>query len=150
MAVAVLEAERDTARAMSQENVEGFERGVDAYNRQDIEAFVAGAHPEVEWHSGILSGLGAEAAVYRGHEGIRQGLRDLFEALEETHLEYPEIRDLGDRVIGIGHMRTRSRESGAETEAPHATVVDVKDGKAIRISAYFDVKEALEAAGLSE
>jgi ketosteroid isomerase-like protein len=93
--------------------------------------------------------VGGEAAVYRGHEGIRQGLRDLFEVLRETHLEYPEIRDLGDRVIGIGHMRTRARESGAETEAPHATVVDVKDGKAIRIRAYFDVKEALEAAGLS-
>ena len=56
---------------MSKENVEAFKRGLDAYNRQDVEAFVEGTDPDVEWHSGILSGLTGEATVYRGHEGIR-------------------------------------------------------------------------------
>ena len=52
--------------------------------------------------------------------------------------------------VAIGHIRTRGRESGAETGSPHASVVDLKDGKAVRIRAYLDPKEALEAAGLSE
>jgi ketosteroid isomerase-like protein len=133
---------------MSQENVETFKRGIDAYNRQDVEAFLAAVDPEVEWRPGILTGLGGEAAVYRGYEGMREGLRDVYEALGETHLEYPEIRDLGDRVLGIGRFRTRGRKSGAETESPHATLVDFKDGKGIRIRAYLDPAEALEAAGL--
>jgi ketosteroid isomerase-like protein len=130
--------------------VETFKRGIDAYNRQDVEAMLEESDPEIEWHSAILAGLGGEATVYRGHEGIREGFRDLYEALGETHLEYPEVRDLGDRIVAIGHIRTRGRESGAETESPHATVVDLKDGKTTRIHSYLDPKEALEAAGLSE
>ena len=135
---------------MSQENVEALKRALDAYNRRDIEALVEGADPEIEWHSAILAGLGGEATVYRGHEGIRKVLRDLFEALGETHIEYTEIRDLGDRVVGIGSTRNRGRGSGAETESPHASVVDFKNGKATRVRSYLDPGEALEAAGFSE
>ncbi len=135
---------------MSQENVETFKRGVDAYNRQDVEAMVEVADPEIEWQPGTLTGLGGEAAVYRGHEGIREGFRDLYEAMGESRLEYPEIRDLGDRIVGIGRVCARGRESGAETESPHASVVEYKNGRAIRVRSYFDPKAALEAVGLSE
>ncbi len=135
---------------MSQENVETFKRGLDAYNRQDVEAMLEVADPEIEWQPGTLTGLGGEAAVYRGHEGIREGFRDLYDAMGESRLEYPEIRDLGDRIVGIGRVCARGRESGAETESPHASVVDYKNGRAIRVRSYFDPKAALEAAGLSE
>ena len=36
---------------MSQENVEAFKRGLDAYNRQDVEAFVESTDADVEWRS---------------------------------------------------------------------------------------------------
>ena len=135
---------------MSEENVELVRRFVDAYNRRDLEAMLNDLDPEIEWHSGILTGLEGEAAVYRGHEGYREGLRDLYDALGETHIEYSEIRDLGERTVAIGRFRARGRESGAETESPHASVADFKDGKAISIHTYFDHAEALEAAGLWE
>ncbi len=135
---------------MSHENVEAFKRALDAYNRQDIEALVEGADPEIEWHSAILAGLGGEATVYRGLDAVREVLRDLYEALGETRIEYPDIRDLGDRVVGIGRTRTRGKGSGAETESPHASVVDFKNGKATRVRSYLDPSEALEAAGISE
>ena len=130
--------------------MDAFRRGLDAYNRRDVEAMVDGADPDVTWQPGVLRGLGGQAAVYRGHEGVREGFRDLFEALGETRLDYPDIRDIGDRIVAIGSFRARGMESGAETESPHATVVDYKDGKAIRIRSYFDPDDALEAAGLSE
>jgi ketosteroid isomerase-like protein len=135
---------------MSQENVELVKRFVDAYNRRDVEAMLEDLGPGIEWHSVILTGLEGETAVYRGHEGFREGLRDLYEALGETDIEYSEIRDLGDRTVGIGRIRARGRESGAETESPHASVVDFKNGKAICIRTYLDPTEALEAAGLGE
>ena len=125
-------------------------RFVDAYNRRDVEAMLEGLDPAIEWHSGILSGLEGETAVYRGHEGLRDGFRKLYEALGETHIEYSEIRDLGDLTFGIGRIRVRGRESGAEAESPLAVVVDFRDGKATCIRTYFDPEEALEAAGLSE
>jgi ketosteroid isomerase-like protein len=136
---------------MSQENVEAFKRaGVDAINRRDVEALLEGLDPEVEWHPGVLVPFEGEARVYRGHERVRQMVGDLFEALAEFHVRYSEIRDLGDRIVAIGRVRTRGRESGVETEAPFAAVTDFRNGKATQVRTYLDPKEALEAAGLSE
>jgi ketosteroid isomerase-like protein len=135
---------------MSQENVESVKRWTDAYNRRDVEAMLAELDPEVEWHSAILAPLEGEATLYCGHEGFRQLLRDVYEALDEVHAEVAEIRDLGDRTVAIGRMRVRGRESGAETESATGVVTDFKNGKAIRVRAYLDPKDALEAAGLRE
>ena len=134
---------------MSEENVEVTERFIDAYNRRDVEAMLADLDPEIEWHSGITS-LGGEAGTFRGYEGVRAALRDVYEALGETHIECSEIRDLGNRVVTIGRFHVRGRESGAETESPWGAVADFKGSKAIRIRSYFNVEEALEAAGLEE
>ncbi len=130
---------------MSQENVETFKRAIGAYNRRDVEAMVEEVDPEVEWRPAW-----GEAAVYRGHEGVRELFREIDDVLDEVHLDYSETRDLGDRVVGIGSIRMRGRGSGAETESSLATVVDIKNGKAISVHTYLDPNEALEAAGLSE
>ncbi len=135
---------------MSEENVEAFKRGAEAYNRQDIDALLKELDPEVEWHSALLIPFGGEATVSRGHDGVREVMRELYEALAEIHLGYSKIRDLGDRIVGIGHIRTRGRQSGVVTEIAFGTVTDMKNGKANRIWTYLDPQEALEAAGLSE
>ena len=135
---------------MSQENVEAFKRGVEAANRRDLEAALEEFDPEVEWHPGLLMSVEGEATVYRGHEGIRVLYRDFDELFDKVHWEYAEIRDLGDRVVGIGRFRMRGKGSGAETETPVGSVVAFQNGKAVRVQTYLDPKEALEAAGLSE
>jgi ketosteroid isomerase-like protein len=135
---------------MSQENVELVKRAADAINRGDAEALVAELDPEVEWHGAILMAMGGTQTVYRGHEGVREWLRDLYETLSEFQAEYPEIRDLGDRTVAIGRIRARGAASEAQIESPHGTVTDFKDGKAIRVRTYLDPNEALKAAGLSE
>jgi ketosteroid isomerase-like protein len=140
----------DTAWAMSEENVEAFERGTEAYNRRDVDALLKELDPEVEWHSALLIPFGGEATVSRGHDGVREVLREVYDALAEIHLEYSEIRDLGDRIVGIGRIRTRGKHSGAVTEMAFGTVTDMKHGKGVRIWTYLDPQEALEAAGLSE
>jgi ketosteroid isomerase-like protein len=133
---------------MSQENVEAFKRAMDAGNRQDVEALLAELDPEVEWHA-ALPMLGGDA-VYRGHEGVREFLPEVWEVLADTRVEFPEIRDVGDLVVGVGHFRGRGKGSGVEAETPFAYVVDFRGGKAIRVRSYLDPKEALEAVGLSE
>ncbi len=135
---------------MPQENVEVLKRAFDAINRRDAEGLLAELDPEVEWHSAILMAMGGKQTVYRGHEGVREWLRDLYETLSEFQAEYPEIRDLGDRAVAIGRVRARGAGSEAEIESPHGTVVDFRAGKGIRIRTYMDPKEALEAAGLPE
>ena len=135
---------------MSEEDVETFKRGVDALNRRDVEALLEVLDAEIEWHSAVLRGLAGEQTVYRGHEGIREFFRDVFDAFVEIDTEYSEIRDLGGRIVAMGRVRVRGRESGAENESPIGSVTDVRGGKATRVQTYLDHAEALEAAGLSE
>jgi ketosteroid isomerase-like protein len=135
---------------MSEENVERFKLAVDAYNRQDADALLEFMDNKVEWHPAILVGLGGKEAVFRGHEGIRELLREIDETLAEIHVEVSEIRDLGDRIFAIGRLRTRGKASGVETEAPFGYIAHFKNEKATEIRTYLDPKEALEAAGLSE
>jgi ketosteroid isomerase-like protein len=135
---------------MSQENVEVFTRAFDAINRRDPDGLVSELDPEVEWHSAILIALGGNQTVYRGHDGVREWLRDLYETLSEFHAEYSDIRDLGDQVVAIGRVRARGTGSEAEIASPHGTVTEFKNGKGVRIRTYLDPMQALQAAGLSE
>ncbi len=135
---------------MSQENVEAFTRGLEAGNRGDVETLLEVLDPEVAWHSALHALLGGEATVYRGHDGVREMLRDLYQAFDEIHIEISEIRDLGDGLVAIGRNRARGKGSGAETETPFALVTEIKNGKTTSVRGYLDPKEALKAAGLRE
>ena len=135
---------------MSQENVEIVRRVADAYNRRDVGAMLGELHPEIEWQPWLQVQLGGGATVYRGHQGIREGIRDGEEAFSEIQAEPSEVRDLGERVLAIGHLRARGKESGAITESAIAWIVEFESGKVIRVREYLDPSQALEAAGLSE
>src|SRR5947207_8951505 len=135
---------------MSQENVQSFKRGLEASNRRDIDALLETLDPEVEWSPAFPVLLGEEAEVYRGHDGIREMFRGFYDVVDEIHVEYSEIRDLGDRVVGIGHGRVRGQASGASTESPFACISDFRNGKSVRVRTYLDPQDALEAAGLTE
>ena len=78
---------------MSREHVEAFKRAVDAANRQDVEAALKEAHPEIEWRPAIPVLLEGEATVYRGHEGFREMFREGIEIWGEIHFDFSEIRD---------------------------------------------------------
>jgi len=134
---------------VSQENVEAFKRAVAAYNRRDIDAFVEEFDPEVEWHSLVQVMFGGEESVYRGHRGLREGVRDMDEALAELQVEYSEIRDLGERIVVLGRVHGRGRASGAEFESPLNWVVEIRGGRATRMRDYLDPEDALKA-GLRE
>jgi len=135
---------------MSEENVEALKRGFDAFNRRDLEANLEELDPEVVQHLSLFTMLGGQLTVYRGHDGVRELYRDLGDGFAEIRVEIREIRDVGDRVVAIGQLRGRGRVSGAEVQSPIGYVVELRDGKAIRIDDFFNPGEALEAAGLSE
>ncbi len=135
---------------MSQENVEAFKRFADANNRRDVEALLEELDADVEWHSAVLSSLGGEETVHRGHDGVREMLRDLYEAFSEFQVEFSDIRDHGDRIVAIGRWITRGEESGVEVTPPLASVVDFRNGKAIRVRSYLDPEDALVDAAMQE
>jgi ketosteroid isomerase-like protein len=137
---------------MSQENVERLEamqRGTAAFNRRDVEGVLEEVDAEIEWQDAFQVLLGGEATTVYGHEGVRDLMREQDEVFAELAVEYSEARYVGDKLVTIGVLRTRGKQSGAATESPLATVVEFKDGKGVRIRTYLDPNEALEAAGLS-
>jgi ketosteroid isomerase-like protein len=134
---------------MSQENMEMFKRGFDAYQRRDIDALLATVDPEVEWYP-LLPVLLRGETVYRGHGGVRELVRELDAAFVEFQAELSDIRDLGERVLASGKIRGRGKESGVATESDIVWLVELKDGKGLRIREYLTPNEAFEAVGLRE
>ena len=135
---------------MSQENVEAFKRAVEANNRSDYDALLAEFDPDVEWHGVMGVMFGWESTVFRGHAGVIEYLRDIDEGFTVRDIQLSEFRDLGERVVVLGHARGRGRESGIELDSQYGAVAEFKKGKIITYRDFFDHREALEAAGLSE
>jgi ketosteroid isomerase-like protein len=136
---------------MSQENVEVVRGVFEAAARRDTEAVLAAYGPEVEYDfsGGPLGSLVGDT-VYRGHEGIRNWVRDRYEAWETIEDEYQELIDAGECVVSFVITRARGRSSGAETELRHYGVWTLRDGRIIRVAWFYSRGDALEAAGLSE
>src|SRR3954468_11450852 len=86
--------QRDTARAMSQENVEVVERAMAAYaTREPLEDLF---DPEIEiWESPDLPG----EFVGKGYANLARGRRTLRDLFDEWSIEVEKSFDLGERVL---------------------------------------------------
>jgi ketosteroid isomerase-like protein len=149
---------RDTARAMSRENVD-LVRGLippsdadlaalfrdKAVFDQMVSALEPFIDPQVEsvavWQGGT---------VYNGVEGFRQLWLDWLEPWTSYHTAVDEAIDGGDRVLLFAHDTGRRQDADAEVELFAASIWDVRDGKIVRVEFFGSRAEALEAAGLRE
>ena len=64
---------RDAAGAMSQENVEAVRRAYEAWNADDLDAFLIELDPECEWHPSIEPALEGGETAFRGLDDVRKG-----------------------------------------------------------------------------
>ena len=133
---------------MSQENVEIARRANDAFNRRDVEAFMACVISDIEF-TAAMSGTVAGGSL-RGREGIEALFADIRDTWEEHRMVIDEIRDLGERVLGLGRLEGRGKASGVSVDVPFAIISDLRDGKMWRSRTYLDHGEALRAAGLED
>jgi len=133
---------------MSQENVELTYLASDAFNRRDLEALLALADPDVEAYPRIVELEGG--GPYRGHDGLRNWWKDVFDIIPDLTHEIEEVRDIADVTVA----RIRQRGRGAGSDAPMVQtqwiVTKWRDKKAIWWRILLSEKEALEAAGLRE
>jgi uncharacterized protein len=137
---------RDTAAAMSQQNVEVVERAIDAFSRGDAEKFAELTTEDLEWKTG----LGAvEGEVFHGREGIATYFARLGSAWDSFLFLADEYRDLGEVVIALGRLRGQGRGGGVPVESPVGAVWNLRHGRICRLRAYLDHAQALDAAGVS-
>jgi ketosteroid isomerase-like protein len=135
---------------MSEENVEVVRHQLEAWQRDDFEAFLSKAHPGIEWHAVLQRLVEGAGSVYRGHEGVRRLWDAYRNELEAFQVEADEIRNVGkDRAALLGRIRWRGVASGIEIESPFGMVITVRDGKMFHSVDYLSQEEALEAAGVA-
>jgi ketosteroid isomerase-like protein len=136
---------------MSEENVETARRAVEAWNSDDLDAFLAELDTDVQWSPAIEPGLEGESTTYVGHDGARKvWAEDRGESWKRLTNRPHEFRDLGDSVLVLGHMDLAARTTGIEFSQELGEVFDIRAGKIVRIRDFLTNAEALEAAGLSE
>jgi ketosteroid isomerase-like protein len=142
---------RDTAPAMSEENVELARRIQGAWNDRDLEAMRALADPEIEY---VNSPTAVEPGTRHGYEGLTIVLETQWEMLTSARLEIARTYDRGEEVIVLSLLSREMPGSEDRIEAPNLFSYKFRDGKLIRVEALalgsVEVQEALQAAGLSE
>ena len=136
---------RDTARAMSQENLEIVRRVFTAFSEGDAAAWLQDMDPDV-----VLQVEQAGQGVYRGHEGTIKSFVDWTEDIDDFKVVPEEFLDNGDYVLVRTRQTGRGKSSGVPMEGVFWFVCQMGEGKTIRIDILATEQEALEAAGLSE
>ena len=144
---------RDTARAMSEENVQSMRRAIEVWNRDDFDEYLRLVEelvdPDIEWYAVIAQLVEGKDTVYRGIPGMRRFWEDWHEVFD-FRFDETDIRDLGDKLIVLSHVSVTGRGSGIDLSSPLAMLVTFERGRIVRSDSFLDHAEALKAAGLSE
>jgi ketosteroid isomerase-like protein len=138
---------RDTAWAMSEENVELVRRLLEALDRRDLTSWLAVVDEDVEV---VPTREWPEPGV-RGAEAAFNWYVQAFDNLQPFRTTDTEFIDAGsDKVLLQYRTDVRGRGSGAKVEFRRWAVLTIRKGRILRGEWFSDRAEALEAAGLSE
>jgi ketosteroid isomerase-like protein len=131
---------------MSQEDVALHHRAFDAFNRRDLDAFLALMDADVQ----AVPFAAAIEGDYLGHDGIRRWWENLLGVFPDFKVGAVEVRDFGHMTVAS--MRNRAHGTGSDIPMDQTLwqVAEWRDGKAVRWSSHGSEAEALEAVGLRE
>jgi uncharacterized protein len=131
---------------MSEENV-GIVRSQVERFKATGEASPETTADDIAWHDPPDF---PDAQVHIGMDGVFRALGTWADAWSEWQIELDDYIDAGERVLVKGRQSGRGKETGALVEQPLCLVYLVREGKVVEVRAFFDERQASEAAGLSE
>ncbi len=117
---------------------------LDAWNSQGAQPKFDITDPEIEVHAVTL---GIEGRHYKGHEGVRQWMRDIRDRFGARTVA-EAVDPLGDDAVMIRGTLVIGDGFGGEDEQRFAMVVHLRHDKALWIGTFFsaaDAKAAYEA-----
>ena len=132
---------------MSDANVEIVRQVYECVNQGRWDRMAELLDPNVAQY-GTVGGLD-EGTVVRGLSEIRQMYEREAEAWDRQRIQPERLIDAGDRVVVFQREYQRGRSSGLELMVETAAVVDLRNGRVVRIQGYLDRAAAVRAAGLS-
>ncbi len=131
---------------MASDYTELLLEGYDAFNWGDWQWVLDNMDPEFEW---VPPPEDPDAAVHRGHDGVRQFWGEWREALGQLRFQVEELIDAGDKVVAVVLRSGIGETSGVEIQDRLVQVFTFRDGKGLRCEEFYDRHRALAAAGLA-
>ncbi len=140
---------RDTAQAMTEENLETLRRGHDAFNRGELATVRTTIADEVEWGTtGVFPGA---RGTYKGATGMEEWTEAVRSAWEWFEVSVDEVLlDEGDVILVAERLVGRGRGSGVEVEMTTYAIYQFQNGKITSRKAFAERSEALKAAEMLE
>ena len=121
----------------------------EAFNRGDLDAMFAYYHPDLEWRD--LQHAPDAPERLRGINAVGAYLEQWEDAFDDFTAEIEEYIDLGACVLTTTHWLGKGKDSGLVIDLHTVDVVEIADGKVVRITIGYSTKdEALDAEGLEE
>lgn len=113
-----------------------------ALNRRDIEGTVAVLDEDASWveHSDL-----PEAGSYRGRETIRAFLEHFLESWDNFEQQIEDVREQDGCVLLFIRLTARGRGSGIAVESRYAHLWVMREGRGVRVDAYYERESALAA-----
>jgi ketosteroid isomerase-like protein len=136
---------RDTAWAMSQENVEIVRSAFAAFERGDASELTDLMADDL-----VIHRAEPDNAFYYGKEGFFEATADWIEGFDDWKATPEEYVEAGDTVLVQVHQTARGKGSGVPVESHFWFVFDLRGGKVVGLAFLTSKAAAFEAAGLSE
>jgi ketosteroid isomerase-like protein len=113
-----------------------------ALNRRDIDGTVAVLDEDAKWveHSDL-----PEAGSYRGRETIRAFLEQFLDSWDDFEQQIEDVREEDDCVLLFIRLNARGKGSGIDVESRYAHLWLMREGRGVRVDAYYDRDSALAA-----
>ena len=132
---------------MSQENVELNRQFVEAFNRRELDAWLAYLDPEITWYAMTHE---PEPGPFQGHEGVSKMAARWLDLLSDLRIEAKEHIDAGEYLVVPVRICGHAPDSDAEVVGEEVFLNKYRDGKIVEVREYRTREEALEAVGISE
>ena len=130
---------------MPEERVELARRLIELFNageREELKRITAEDAEIVPLRAAL------EGTVYRGPDALDQFWAAIDESWETVRMDPDEIMQRGERVLVVGRLQGRARQSGMDVDSPMAWVMTFENGKVASVRTYVSVAAAREAAEL--
>jgi ketosteroid isomerase-like protein len=129
---------------MAQSNVDILRSSYERFNRQDLQAVLELFDENIEWQEPDWL-LGSQAGTLHGRDAVlREVFRTVPDYWDRFELEPRELYDAGDTVVAEGRFRVVPKGGTEWIDIPFAHVWRFRNGKAVSMHNYIDVKQLRE------
>lgn len=121
-----------------------FQKGFDALNRRDVEAFLEVCHPDCELQPFLRAR--DDDVPYRSSDGIRQWFMATDAAFDRVMHDVIDVREANGALVALGTLSYRGKISGVEVTSPVGWLLEFRDGLIARGRTYIEPERALDEA----